>query len=241
MAAGDSENDQPSLELPKLSLRRRKKKEPAPAPPPAEETVVDAAPVAETAVLPPTPPSPAPPPPPPPAPEFAEPPPLFGDEVEPMTADEPARPVVVDEMPAVPEAPEPTRRAIEVRGPGGMVAAVLTGMVVGLGMVGLTWASLRLCETVQGTSSCGGTGYPLLAAILVLMVIAGTLLLKLGRVAEPGSTSFLAVGLTAVLALLFLVDSLLNTAMIVVIPVISAASYAASHWVTSTVIEPAEH
>jgi hypothetical protein len=238
MAAGDSENDQPSLELPKLSLRRRKKKEPAPAPPPAEGTAVDAAPVEETAVLPPTPPPPTPPP---PAPELAEPPPLFVDEVEPVTADEPARPVVVDEIPAVPEAPEPTRRAIKVRDPGRMVAAVLTGIVVGLGMVGLTWASLRLCETVQGTSSCGGTGYPLLAAILVLMVIAGTLLLKLGRVAEPGSTSFLAVGLTAVLALLFLVDSLLDTAMIVVIPVISAASYAASHWVTSTVIEPAEH
>ncbi|MCW2772485.1 MAG: hypothetical protein JWN91_811 [Nocardioides sp.] len=230
MAAGDSENDQPSLELPKLSLRRRKKKEPAPAPLPVEET----------AVLPPTPPPPTPPPP-PPAPELAEPPPLFVDEVEPMTADERPRPVVVDEMPAVPEAPEPTRRAIKVRGPGGMVAAVLTGIVVGLGMVGLTWASLRLCETVQGTSSCGGTGYPLLAAILVLMVIVGTLLLKLSRVAEPGSTSFLAVGLTAVLALLFLVDSLLDTAMIVVIPVISAASYAASHWVTRTFIEPAEH
>jgi hypothetical protein len=238
MAAGDSENDQPSLELPKLSLRRRKKKEPAPAPPPAEGTAVDAAPVEETAVLPPTPPPPTPPP---PAPELAEPPPLFVDEVGPVTADEPARPVVVDEIPAVPEAPEPTRRAIKVRGPGGMVAAVLTGIVVGLGMVGLTWASLRLCETVQGTSSCGGTGYPLLAAILVLMVIAGTLLLKLGRVAEPGSTSFLAVGLTAVLALLFLVDSLLDAAMIVVIPVISAASYAASHWVTRTFIEPAEH
>jgi hypothetical protein len=238
MAAGDSENDQPSLELPKLSLRRRQKKEPAPAPPPAEDTAVDAALVEETAALPPTPPAP---PPPPPAPELAEPPPLFVDGVEPLIADEPAQPRVVDEMTTVPEAPEPTRRVIKVRGPGGMVAAVLTGIVVGLGMVALTWASLRLCETVQGTSSCGGTGYPLLAAILVLMVVAGTLLLKLGRVTEPGSTSFLAVGLTAVLALLFLVDSLLDTAMIVVIPVISAASYAASHWVTRTVIEPAEH
>ena len=144
-------------------------------------------------------------------------------------------PIVVDETPT------PTREAIKVRRPGGMLVAIPTGLVVGLGMVGLTWAGLRLCETVQGTSSCGGTGYPLLAAILVLMVIVGTLLLKLGRVAEPGSTSFLAVGLTAVLALMFLVDSLLDTAMIVVIPLISAASYAASHWITRTFIEPAQH
>ena len=239
MAAGDSENDQPSLELPKLGLRRRKKSPaPAPPPPPADDTVVDAAPVEQTAPLPVT-----PAPPPPPAPELVEPPPLFVDEVEPVVAVEPTRPVIVDETaPEVEPEPEPAPREKKVRAaPPGMVVAVLTGLVVGLGMVGLTWASLKLCETVQGTSSCGGTGYPLLAAILVLMVVAGTVLLKLGRVAEPGSTSFLAVGLTAVLALLFLVDSLLDTAMIVVIPVISAGAYAASHWVTRTFIEPAEH
>jgi hypothetical protein len=231
MAEGDPGNDQPSLELPKLGLRRRKKKA-DPAPARVEDTVVDEAAVEEAAVPPPAP----PPPPPPPAPELDEPPPLFVDEVEPVTAvDQAPVSVVVEETPA------PTRRAPRIRAPGGMVVAVVTGLVVGLGMVGLTWASLELCETAQGTSSCGGTGYPLLAAILVLMVLVGMLLLKLGRVAEPGSTSFLAVGLTAVLALLFLVDSLLDTAMIVVIPVISAASYAASHWVTRTFIEPAEH
>jgi hypothetical protein len=227
MADGDSRNDQPSLELPKLGLRRRKKKD-DPAPAPVEETVVDEAVVQEVAV----------PPPPPPAPELDEAPPLFVDEIEPMTAvDQAPVSVVVDEVPER----APTRKAKRIRTPGGMVVAVATGLVVGLGMVGLTWASLKLCETVQGTSSCGGTGYPLLAAILVLMVLVGMLLLKLGRVAEPGSTSILAVGLTAVLALLFLVDSLLDTAMIVVIPLISAASYAASHWVTRTFIEPAEH
>jgi hypothetical protein len=221
MAEGDSDNEQPSLELPKLGLRRRRAK---------AEKAEKPAPVDDTVVLP-------PPPPPPPAPELEEPPPLFVDEVEPVTAvDQPPVSVVVDETPAA-----PTRRAIKVRRPGGILFAIVTGLVVGLGMVGLTWAGLQLCETVQGTSSCGGTGYPLLAAILVLMVVVGTLLLKLGRVAEPGSTSFLAVGLTAVLALLFLVDSLLDTAMIVVIPVISAASYAAAHWVTRTFIEPAQH
>jgi hypothetical protein len=121
-----------------------------------------------------------------------------------------------------------------------MSAAVLTGLVVGLGMVGLTWAGLRLGDAVHGTSSWGGGGYPMLAAILALMAVVGGLLLKAARVADPGSTSFFAVGLTAVIALLFLADVLLDAAMIVVLPLISAGSYAAAHWVTRTVTEP-EH
>ena len=38
---------------------------------------------------------------------------------------------------------------------------------------------------------------------------------------DPGSTSFLAVGLLAVVALLFLVDVLFDWWMIIVIPVVS--------------------
>ena len=121
-----------------------------------------------------------------------------------------------------------------------MPVAVLTGAVVGLGIVGLTWASLRGCEAVQGTSSCGDVGYLLLGAILVAMVVVGALLLRTMRVPEPGSTSFLGVGLTAVAALLFLVDSLMDNAMVVVLPVLCAASFAAAHWVTRTFIEPVQ-
>lgn len=134
--------------------------------------------------------------------------------------------------------PEPERRAPRPRRPGGMVAASLTGVLVGLGIVGLTWASLRGCEAIQGTSSCGDAGYGALFAILVVMVVVGALLLRLATVPEPGGTSFLGVGLTAVVALLFLVDSLMDVAMLVVIPVICAGSYAAAHWVTRTFIEP---
>jgi hypothetical protein len=41
-----------------------------------------------------------------------------------------------------------------------------------------------------------------------------------------------------VIALLFLVDSLDEPAMAVVIPVIAALTFAASHWVTMTFVEP---
>jgi hypothetical protein len=130
------------------------------------------------------------------------------------------------------------RRTPRLRRLGGMPAALLTGVIVGLGLVGLTWAALRGCEAIQGTPSCGGTGYPMLVAILALLVVVGWLLLRLNRVPEPGSTSFLAVGLTAVLALLFLVDSLMDHAMIVVLPVLCAGAFAAAYWVTRTFSEP---
>lgn len=150
-------------------------------------------------------------------------------------------PLVADEPePAVDRAPEPPREpSRRVRGPGVMPAVLLTGVVVGLGIVGLTWASLRGCESVQGTSSCGDVGYGLLIAILVAMVVVGALLLRLARVPEPGSTSFLAVGLTCVLALLFLVDSLLDRPMVVVIPLVSAGTFALAHWVARTFTGPA--
>ena len=195
MAEGDQDK-QPSLELPKLGLRRRKRSEPEPVPvveEPAEET----------------------------------------------------RPIVVEEPAPAPEpeaepelAPEPRRKAKRERGPGGMPSAVLSGLVVGLGIVGLTWASLRSCEQVQGTSSCGDVGYPMLALILVVMVVVGWLLLKVLRVRDPASTSFLGTGLAVVIALLVLVDHLMDRSMVVVVPLICAATFGVAHWVTRTFIEP---
>lgn len=210
MADRDPEKDAgPSLELPKLGWRRRKRTAPrAPAPEPAGAR-----------------------------------------EVEPTQEPEPAveetRPIVVTDAAPVPEpapepapAAEPRRKEPRERRPGGMPAAVVTGLVVGLGIVGLTWASLRSCESVQGTSSCGKVGYPMLGLILVVMVVVGALLLRLLRVRDPASTSFLAVGLAVVVALLVLVDHLLDRSMVVVIPLLSAATFALAHWVTRTFIEP---
>ena len=220
----DAGKDQPSLELPSLGWRRRRRT-PAPAPPPAPE------PAAE------------------PVPEPVPEPVAVGEPDDqrtlPLVADgaEPAPESIPESIPepVVDRAPEPPREqpSRRVRRPGGMPAVLLTGVVVGLGIVGLTWASLRGCESVQGTSSCGDAGYGLLIGILVVMVVVGAVLLRLARVPEPGSTSFLAVGLTCVLALLFLVDSLLDRPMVVVIPLISTGTFALAHWVARTFTGPA--
>jgi hypothetical protein len=190
MVDRDREKDQPSLELPKLGLRRRRRPAADPVPPPSLAPAVD-----ET------------------------------------------RPVVVEEPEAGPD-PEPRRRAPRERRPGGMLAAVLIGAVVGLGLVGLTWASLRSCEGVRGTSSCGDAGYPLLGLMLVAMGAVGALLLRLLRVRDPATTSLLGLGLGVVVALLAPADHLLDGEMVVVIPVLCAAAYGLAHWVTRTFVEP---
>ena len=211
MADEDRDEQQPSLELPKLGWPRRKRA--APEQQARQPDVEEPRPEPERSV--------------------AETRPIVVVGPDPM-------PEPMPEPEAWPEpAPEPRRKAPrEPRGPGGMVAAVLSGLVVGLGIVGLTWASLRSCESIQGTASCGGVGYPMLALILVIMVLVGALLLRLLRVRDPASTSFLGVGLAVVVALLVLVDHLLDRSMVVVVPVITAGTFALSHWVTSTFIEP---
>ncbi len=122
----------------------------------------------------------------------------------------------------------------------GYPASAVTGLIVGALMVGLTAAVLRGCEAIRGTSTCGGPGLLLLVVILVVLVLVGQALLKAFQVADPGSTSFLAVGLIAVVALLFLIDVILDWQMIIVIPLVGVAAYLLSHWVTTAFVEPAD-
>ena len=116
----------------------------------------------------------------------------------------------------------------------GRVAAAVTGLVVGGAGAGGTYAALTACEAVRGVSTCGGApGFFILVAILALMILLGMLLLKALEVSDPGSTSFLAVGIVAVVVMLTLLDAIYSPSMFVVIPVLSALAYLLSHWVTT--------
>jgi hypothetical protein len=235
--AEDQEPSGPSLEPPSL-FRRRKKAEPAPEAPPVEDsptTILDEpSGAAQTQPLaPPVPPSPS------------APPPLFADEVAaPPAASSHTERSSQDasdsqsvRLDAQPAAPARTRSDPLVTG---RVAAAAAGLLVGALIVGLTTASFELCSRIQGTNSCGGPGIFLLLAILVLAVVLGTVVLRLSQVPEPGSTSFLAVGLTSVVALLFLIGALFEWWMVIVIPLVSVATFLLSHWVTATFVEPAK-
>ena len=236
MAEKEPGDERPSLELPSLGFGRKRRKaapedpdqavtpEPAPAPDPVPRTEP-----APTQRLDPVPAAPAAPP-------------LFVDEVPatpPPAAAQPAHVDLDDE-----DDDEPTssrrgqRREFELPSIGGLAASMVTGLLVGLLTVGATWASLRLCEVVQGTPSCGNPGFFLLLAIVVAMVLIGRTLLRAFGVPDPGSTSFLAMGVVAVVALLFLVDLLFLWWMVLVIPAVSLVAYALAHWVTTSFTEP---
>ena len=154
------------------------------------------------------------------------------DDATPTHVVEPPPPVVVQPAPASERAP---RRlpAVQVSG---LPAAALTGVAVGGLAVLLAWLAGVGCEAVRGTSACGGgPGLLILLVVLAALVWAGSLLLRVLGVPHPGSTSLLAVGILAVLVLVFLLGSLDEAWALVAVPVASAISYAVSWWVTAAV------
>ena len=220
------ERDTPSLEPPSL-FGRTKKKKPVPPPEPPQPPVARAPepqPGAQpgdgddTASLPET------------TAQDDSPTTIFDDTSEP-TPDPVLDPVL--------RAPEPAAKAPREPWLDGLPAALLTGLLVGGLIVGATAGSLRICTKVNGTSSCGDQGFFLLVAILAVAVLLGTVVLRLAHVPEPGSISFLAVGLLSVVTLLFLVDSIFEWWMVIAIPLVSVATFWLSHWVATTYIDPA--
>ncbi|SEC15271.1 hypothetical protein SAMN04489844_1780 [Nocardioides exalbidus] len=142
--------------------------------------------------------------------------------VQPDPEPEPVTPRVRRELPAV----------------SGLVAAVVTGLVVGLLAVALAWLAGVGCDAARGTTSCGGAiGFPVLVAVVAILAWAGTLLLRTLRVVDAGSTSLLAVGVLAVLVMVFLLGSLDTWWAVVAVPVLAAASYAGSWLLTHAVAD----
>ncbi len=139
-----------------------------------------------------------------------------------------------------PEVEPATREHREIHFPSlpALPAVLIVGAVVGLAAVLLTWGSLRLCDVATGTASCGGgPGLLLLVAILIALTYLGGWLLRGFGISDAGSTSFLAVGLLAVVAMLFLVDSLDGWTGAVAVPVVTVVAYALSWRVTATLVD----
>ena len=225
------DRSEPTLELPSLFRRRRRAAataEPEPEPqPPAPQPEPEPEPVESTQVIPhPEPPTAL-------APAAQE--PVWEPEPEP----EPVSPG--GQRRAERQAPRRARRARrtprETPALPAAVAAVLTGLVVGLGGALLTYGALQGCELLRGTDSCGGPGLLLLVAILVVMVLAGATMLAWLGVSEPRGTSFLGVGITAVVAMVALLETLFSAWMFVAVPVLAAAAYLLAEWVTTRFVE----
>jgi len=162
-------------------------------------------------------------------PEHAIPPPLA-----PELEGEPAPPPVPPAEVAGPEAT--STRATTDRNPrlAGVVASALTGLLIGLLLVGSVKLALRGCDTLRGTESCGGPGFFLLLAIVIVLMALSTRVLRfLGR-QDAGIITLLGVGLAAVISLGLLDDRLLSPWMLLVIPVTSMVTFVGAWWVSST-------
>lgn len=242
MAEKDNDHgDDVNLEMPSLGFGRKRRKRKATPEASSDEDAEDAG--REGAFVPPPPASPStfrPPG------DLTEERPLYADEAEDTTVlssfEEPkpakaAKPLKPTKPPKPPKPP----REYTLPPVSGMTVSVFTGIFVGLLACGATYLALQGCEAIKGTSSCGGPGFFLLVAILILLVVIGSFIMKAFQVLDPASTAFLAVGLLAVIVLLFFVEAIFNWWMIIVIPLIGAGTFALSHWVTTTFIEPADN
>ena len=90
---------------------------------------------------------------------------------------------------------------------------------------------------MRGTSSCGGgPGFLILLLVLALLALAGAWLLARFGEPESGSTSLLAVGILAVLVMLFLLGSLDEWWAAIAVPVTALVAYCVSWWVTNAVV-----
>lgn len=98
----------------------------------------------------------------------------------------------------------------------------------------MTYAALAGCEVVRGVRTCGGApGFFILVAIAAIMVLLGSILLSAVGVADATSTSFLGVGVVAVVTMLVLLDVIMSPWMFLVVPALAALAYLLAHWVNT--------
>lgn len=246
---------EPNLELPSLRLGRGRRKKAAAEAPAAAPAAPPAPPANEPAPQPipepipePTPeptPEPIPEPTQPRAPEQRIPPPPVLDDAPAATAAVRAPQAASDDHggddaePVTPASRRRARRSFRLPSVPGSVAAPTAGVVCGLAAVGLAALAADGCSAVRGVGGCGSFGLAALVAILAIEVLLGAALLRLAGLRDTTSTSFLGVGLVAVLAMLFFLDEIDSPWMLLVIPVLSAAAFWLSWWVTAHFVDEA--
>ncbi|MGH3447634.1 MAG: hypothetical protein ACRDQA_06785 [Nocardioidaceae bacterium] len=122
--------------------------------------------------------------------------------------------------------------AYPVLAPPSWVGATVAGIFSGLLAVGLVWAGLHGCDAVRGRPSCGGWGIGMLVIIVVVMLLVGAMVGKVLQVPDAGVVAFFGVTLALILMLLFAVDHAFSIWMVVVLPLVTAACFAAASVLT---------
>lgn len=109
--------------------------------------------------------------------------------------------------------------------------AAAAGLLVGFMSAALVWLGMAGCDVWRDSPSCGGgLGIGMLATVVLVSWIVGRLLLGFAGVTDTWMVSFLGVGLAMIVVLLFLVDETFSAWMWLVMPVLTAATFAGSVW-----------
>jgi len=117
------------------------------------------------------------------------------------------------------------------------VGTIAVGVVVGLIGVVLFYLAQVGCSTVRGVNSCGGLGVAALLLVAAVEVVVGSVLLKALSLTETTSTSLLAVGMVAVIAMALFFGALGSVWMFLVLPLLTGATFLVSWWITHSIVE----
>ena len=103
-------------------------------------------------------------------------------------------------------------------------------------LIAATLGSQRLCD---GAGGCGtGPALLLLAVVVGLAALTGAVLLGRLGVRSGGTVSVLAVALVAVLATLFLLDSLDESWAVLTVAALTVLAFVLARWLTARYIDP---
>ena len=114
-----------------------------------------------------------------------------------------------------------------------MVAAALVGLVCGMLADGLVWTGQRGCDVLRGRPVCGGgLGFTLLVAVVAVTFLLAIVLLRICGSSDPPLTAFFGIGLALIVVLAFLIDEVHSSAVAIGLPLLMAATFAASDLLT---------
>lgn len=112
-----------------------------------------------------------------------------------------------------------------LRPPAPAIAAVVGALVAGL-VVTLVWAGREGCDAVRGTPACGGWGGLMLAVIIGGALLGARLALTVLRITDAGLVAFIGLAVPLLLVLAFLTDQAFSAWMWLVLPALTAATFA---------------
>jgi hypothetical protein len=106
-----------------------------------------------------------------------------------------------------------------------VVILAVVGLLCGFITIALVWLSERGCEQVRGTPNCGALGLPLLVLTVVISIVLGGIALSRLAMPQPRLVAFLGVMFMLLIVVGLLSDRLFSTAMLVVVPVLTAVTF----------------